>query len=134
MPQVQLTKSAIDLGIVVRDANTSLAFYRDLLGFEHVGEMPMPGGGTMYRLMCGTSLIKVIEPTGSPASPQVGNITDAYGYRYFTMTVSNLEEITKACGDAGHKVLIGPVDIRPGITISIVQDPDGNLVEFLQTS
>lgn len=134
MTGVQLTKDSIDLGIVVRDAQTALAFYRDLLGFQHVGEMPMPGGGTMYRLMCGTSLIKVIEPTGSPSSPTVGNITDAYGYRYFTMSVSNLEQITKACGDAGHKVLIGPVDIRPGITISIVQDPDGNLVEFLQTS
>ena len=43
---VQLTKDSIDLGIVISDADASLAFYRDTLGFEHVGDMPMPGGST----------------------------------------------------------------------------------------
>jgi catechol 2,3-dioxygenase-like lactoylglutathione lyase family enzyme len=45
---VALTKDSIDLGIVVRDAEASLAFYRDTLGFTDAGTMPMPGGGTMY--------------------------------------------------------------------------------------
>ena len=38
---VQLTKDSIDLGIVVSDGEKALAFYRDTLGFEHVGDMPM---------------------------------------------------------------------------------------------
>ena len=60
---VQLTKDSIDLGIVVRDADAALAFYRDTLGFEDTGSMKMPGGGgTMYRLLCGTSLIKIVHP------------------------------------------------------------------------
>ena len=37
---VQLTKDSIDLGIHVKDPEKSLAFYRDTLGFELVGEMP----------------------------------------------------------------------------------------------
>ena len=37
---VQLTKDSIDLGIVVKDGDVALAFYRDTLGFELVGEMP----------------------------------------------------------------------------------------------
>jgi len=42
---VKLTKDSIDLGIVINDSEKSLAFYRDTLGFEHVGDMPA-GGGT----------------------------------------------------------------------------------------
>ena len=59
---VQLTKDSIDLGIHVKDPEKSLAFYRDTLGFEQVGEMDMPGGMHMWRLMCGTSMIKLVKP------------------------------------------------------------------------
>jgi glyoxylase I family protein len=134
MTGVKLTKDSVDLGIVVRDANASLAFYRDLLGFSSAGEMAMPGGGTMYRLVCGTSHIKIVHPAKETVAATPGNIMDAYGYRYFTISVSNLQEMTDACANAGHKVVIAPVEVRPGVTISIVNDPDGNLVEFLQAS
>ncbi|MEY4015227.1 MAG: hypothetical protein RIS46_223, partial [Actinomycetota bacterium] len=63
-----------------------------------------------------------------------GGITGACGYRYFTLSVSNLEEITNACGTSGYKVVVPPREIRPGISISIVEDPDGNWVEFLQSA
>ena len=132
MTRAQLTKDSIDLGIVVFDAEKSLAFYRDLLGFEFQGEMPMPGGGTMYRLLCGTTLLKLVKAKDDPARAAGGGITGACGYRYFTISVSNIEEITSACESAGHKVAVKPRELRPGITISIVEDPDGNLVEFLQ--
>ena len=63
---VALTKDSIDLGIVVRDADAMVAFYRDLLGFEDTGTMDMPDGSTMYRLLCGTSLIKLVAPKEAP--------------------------------------------------------------------
>ena len=131
---VQLSKDSIDLGIVVQDAERSLAFYRDTLGFADSGSMPMPGGGgTMYRLMCGTTLIKLVHPASPPpASAPPGGIPGAYGYRYFTISVSNLQEVTDACGAGGAKVVVPPRAIREGISILIVEDPDGNWVEFLQ--
>lgn len=129
---VQITKDSIDLGIVVSDADAALRFYRDTLGFEHVGEMPMPGGGTMYRLLCGTSLIKIVSPTATLTPAVPGGIQGAYGYRYWTISVSNIDEITQACADAGYAVKVKVTTLRPGITISMVEDPDGNWVEFLQ--
>lgn len=107
MGGVQLSKDSIDLGIVITDSEASLGFYRDLLGFEHVADTPMPAGmnGTMHRLMCGTSLVKLVKLDEVPeARPAKGGIGGATGYRYFTMNVDNLSEITRAVKDAGHKV------------------------------
>ena len=39
-----------------------------------------------------------------------------------------------ACRAGGYKVPVEPREIRPGVTIAMVEDPDGNWVEFLQTS
>jgi catechol 2,3-dioxygenase-like lactoylglutathione lyase family enzyme len=130
---VQLTKGAIDLGIVVRNGPAMFAFYRDVLGFKHEGDMPMPGGGTMHRLLCGDSLIKlVVPPAAPPAVAAPGGIGGATGYRYWTMSVSNLSELVAACEKAGRKIAIAEREIRPGVRIAMVEDPDGNWVEFLQ--
>jgi catechol 2,3-dioxygenase-like lactoylglutathione lyase family enzyme len=132
---VQLTKDSIDLGIIVEDGEKSLAFYRDTLGFEHVGDMPMGGGSPMHRLMCGPTLIKVIHPASPPpAKAAPGGIQGSTGYRYFTISVSNIQELVDACAAKGYNVPVSVREFRPGITIAIVEDPDGNWVEFLQQS
>ncbi|MDZ7726862.1 MAG: VOC family protein [Dehalococcoidia bacterium] len=130
---VQLAKDSIDLGIVMNDGDAALKFYRDTLGFEHVASTPMPGGGgTMHRLLCGTSLIKVVvpdSPVEAKAAP--GGITGATGYRYWTISVNNLQEIADACEKAGYRVPVKPREIRPNVSIAMVEDPEGNWVEFL---
>jgi glyoxylase I family protein len=129
---VALTKDSIDLGIVVSDPDAALAFYRDMLGFESVGEMKIPGG-KMYRLMCGTSLIKLVHlDTPPPAKAPPGGIPGGFGYRYWTMSVSNIEELTQSCAAAGYRVAVPMREIRPGVHFAIVEDPEGNWVEFLQ--
>jgi len=41
---VQVSKDSIDLGIVITDEKAALGFYRDQLGLEWEGELPVPGG------------------------------------------------------------------------------------------
>ena len=100
---VALTKDSIDLGIVITDAEASLGVLpRRARSSRSAGEMALPGGGTMYRLMCGTSMIKLIKhPSPPPAVAAPGGIPAATGYRYFTISVSNIDEITDACAAAG---------------------------------
>ncbi len=132
---VELSKDSIDLGIIVQDGEAALRFYRDILGFEHVGDRPMGGGGTMHRLMCGTSLIKVIEyEEERPAKAAPGGIGAATGYRYWTISVSNLDQLVESCEAAGYTVAVAPREIRAGVRISMVEDPDGNWVELLESS
>ena len=129
-----MTKDSIDLGIITKDPEALLKFYRDTLGLEQEGEMPMPGGGNMTRLKCGSTTIKIVvngrEPSESAAP---GGLAGATGYRYFTISVSNLEQATGECAEAGYKIAVPVTEIRPGISISMIEDPDGNWVELLQT-
>ena len=61
---IRLTKDSVDLGIVTRDLAPMVAFYRDTLGFTDMGEAQSIVG-TMHRLGCGTSHIKLVQP-GTP--------------------------------------------------------------------
>ena len=40
-------------------------------------------------------------------------------------------DVVSACAAAGAKVVMTAREIRPGVKIAIVADPDGNWVEFL---
>ena len=128
---VELKKAAIDLGIVTTNGPAMLAFYRDTLGLKYLREMAMPGGGLMHQLACGDSVIKlvVLESTASQAAP--GGMQGATGLRYFTMTVANITEAMQSCASQGHKIAVKERELRPGIRIGFVADPDGNWVEFL---
>lgn len=132
---LEITKSAIDLGIVTRNPEPMVAFYRDVLGLEYTEETPMPGGGSMHRLMCGETMVKIVTPgnlTETEAPP--GGLAGASGYRYWTVTISNLDEACAACSEAGFALPIKPLEIRPGIRIAMVEDPDGNWVELLEVA
>ena len=112
-----------------------LAFYRDVLGFPYLREMPMPGGaGLMHQLGCGDSIIKLVVTDKAPPKAPPGGIPGGTGYRYWTLSVSNLPELLGDVAAAGHKVVVPAREIRPGISIAIVEDPDGNWVEFLSVA
>ncbi|MEM7001448.1 MAG: VOC family protein [Pseudomonadota bacterium] len=130
---IQLTSNAIDLGIVTSNPDAMVAFYRDVLGFREEPSTPFPMGGTMYRLWCGESLIKIVAPDPAPqnASPP-GPIAQATGYRYWTMRVDNPEEIVAKLEQAGVNIVVPLREARPGVTICMVEDPDGNWVEFVR--
>ncbi len=128
----ELTKESIDLGIVTNDAVKAIAFYRDVLGLDDAGESPMPGG-TMHRLQCGTSTIKIVQPRKpAAATAPPGGIQGATGYRYWTISVSDIAAVFARCEAAGTPVAVPITELRPGVTIAILEDPDGNWVELAQ--
>lgn len=133
---VQLAKGGVDLGIVIADSERSLAFYCGFLGLEHVADISMPigGVGTMHRVQCGDSLIKLVNLSETPEAAPGGGIPGALGYRYLTLIVSNLDEIAAAADAAGIPVAVPVSEVRPGVRIMMVEDPDGNWVEFVENS
>ena len=73
-----------------------------------------------------TGTIQAAEDVPEPGKEQaVENIETAPKAPKFTYQTEKIAE-------AGHKVLLGPKVIREGITIAMVEDPDGNWLELLE--
>jgi catechol 2,3-dioxygenase-like lactoylglutathione lyase family enzyme len=131
---VQVSKDSIDLGIIVTDEKAALAFYRDALGLESEGELPLPGG-RMYRLKCGTTVIKLLKLERTPSSkPAPGGPMGGLGFRYFTISVPDIRGLIAQLESKGIRPTVPVTEFRPGVTIAMVTDPDGNTVEFLQNT
>jgi catechol 2,3-dioxygenase-like lactoylglutathione lyase family enzyme len=131
---MQVSKDSIDLGIIVTDEKASVNFYRDALGLEWEGELPLPGG-RMYRLKAGTTVIKLVKLEKTPeAKPAPGGPMRGLGFRYFTISVPDIRGLMAGLEAKGVKATVPVTEFRPGVTIAMVQDPDGNTIEFLQNT
>jgi catechol 2,3-dioxygenase-like lactoylglutathione lyase family enzyme len=125
-------KESLDLGIVVSDIKASLHFYKDILGMEFVGITPV-WFGTMHRLRFGTSDFKLIEPQKVPPKGAIG-LENQVGFRYVTFQVKSLSELCAEIKSKGVEFTLPEKEIRPGVRIAMVKDPDGNIVEFVERS
>jgi len=128
---VTLAKKSIELGIITTNPEAMLEFYRDTLGltYERTWEMPT---GTMYRLICGDCIIKLVTPNDPPpAKAQPGGVRGSTGYRYWTIFVTDLTQALDSIRDAGYAVVVPETEIAPGVKMGFVEDPDGNWLELV---
>ena len=128
-----ITKAGFDLGIVTRNGDAMLEFYRDVVGLEFEATLVLEAIGIarMDRLRCNDSVLKLVTPTSEvPAGPG-GGIAGCTGLRYFTLPVDDVGAAVADCQAAGAPVVWPPKQSRPGVTIAMVEDPDGNWVEFI---
>ena len=125
-------KESLDLGMIVSDIEASLAFYRDTLGLDYVGNNPV-WFGTLHRLRFGGSDLKLIDPATPPPSGPLG-LDAALGLRYLTFVIKNLDEVCAKLSELETDFVKEPSEIRPGVSIAMVTDPDNNVVEFVQLS
>ena len=132
---IKLAKDSIDLALVTNQLEEMTAFYRDVLGFEDRGQIAARStpGGRVAQLQCGSSLIKLVR-YATPSFDERARGLGVVGFRYVTLHVRNLEEVVEACERAGRPVVTPIKHIDPQIRVAIVEDPDGNLVEFLSVT
>ena len=129
-----ITKAGIDLGIVTSNGDEMLEFYRDVVGLEFEATLALEALGIarMDRLHCGDSVLKLVTPTTDVPAGQGGGIDRCTGLRYLTISVDDVTAAVDDCETAGATVVWTPRESRPGVTIAMVEDPDGNWVEFIQ--
>jgi len=125
-------KDSLDIGVIVRDIKASLNFYQNILGLEFVGSVPL-WFGTMHRLRFGASDFKLIEPKLVPPQGAVG-LENQLGFRYVTFVIRNLSQLCARLTTIGIEFTVPEKEIRPGVRIAMVKDPDGNIVEFVERS
>jgi len=129
---IQLSKPALDVGIVTTNAERMMAFYSEVLGFTAEKPVVFPGVGTVNRLAVGESTLRIFAPDKELPAANTPNdsIYAAPGIRYLTLVMSNLDEVVDACREFGVNISRPVTEVRPGVFATTIQDPDGNWIEM----
>jgi len=125
-------KDSLDIGVIVSDIKASLNFYQNILGLEFVESVPL-WFGTMHRLRFGASHFKLVEPKAVPPQGAVG-LENQLGFRYVTFVIKNFAQLCAELKNTGIEFTLPETEMRPGVRIAMVKDPDGNIVEFVERS
>jgi catechol 2,3-dioxygenase-like lactoylglutathione lyase family enzyme len=128
----KMAKPALDVGLVTADAAPLLQFYQGVAGFEPQPPLEIPGIGTIHRLACGHSLMRVMVPTEPPEPDDAARFSARAGIRYLTLEVEDIERAVEAVRAYGGRVALEPFALRPGRRVAQVTDPDGNMIELGQ--
>ncbi|GMU78851.1 MAG: hypothetical protein AMXMBFR46_16450 [Acidimicrobiia bacterium] len=127
--------SELEAGIVGSDPALLTTFYERALGFEVVDRLELDAFGLVLKLRRGAARIKLFFPQ-PPASQRVEAEPwqDCAGWRYAALYLESpeaLQGIVAAVDAAGGSVLLEPSSHRPGATVAVVRDPEGNVWELL---
>ncbi len=135
----------MELGICVAELGRSMAFYEGLLGMRKISEIPLnehgartaglgTNGYTVVRLQTDYGeRIKLVQPMAAPAlRAEAETPSSRVGFAYLTFLVADIAAIVDQCQAAGFPSARGVVELRPGVRMALVRDPDGNVIEFAQ--
>ena len=146
-------RGTIDLGVVVSDVKKAVTFYTNAIGFK---EAPGFSVGADFCADAGltdhqkldihvlvlddgetATKLKLMEVPGVKSKlSDTTFIHSQLGYSYLTIYVADANAALARLKRAGVKPLAkGPVplppDLPPGLALTVVRDPDGNLIELI---
>jgi catechol 2,3-dioxygenase-like lactoylglutathione lyase family enzyme len=153
-PPAAFPRTTIDLGTVVADLERSVRFYRDVIGFREAKGFDVPaqvatdagltdGKPLSIRVLVlgeGDNATKLKLMQVADTAPRPGDnefIHSHTGFRYLTIMVADTDAALERLRAAGVKPLAkSPVAIPetiapPGLFLTCVRDPDGNIVELI---
>jgi predicted enzyme related to lactoylglutathione lyase len=124
-----MTAPQLDIGIVTREHEAMLGFYRDGLQLEPTEPMVFPGM-SIQPFRFGASLVKLVtlDPVPDATNPPDG-LRAATGIRYLTLQVDRLDDtVASSVAHGGTLLREGAMgDLR----LAHIVDPDGNAIELI---
>jgi catechol 2,3-dioxygenase-like lactoylglutathione lyase family enzyme len=126
------------------DLDRSLAFYRDLLGFEPVLDFSWPEGtanmnathdleqtsGRVILLKAGNAMLEIFEyATPAPRSADPSRRLCDHGITHFCIDVDDIDAEYQRLSDGGMRFHCAPVDYGT-VKCTYGRDPDGNVIEL----
>ena len=128
----RMAKPALDVGLVTANAEPLIGFYAGVAGFEILEPLVLPNIGTIHKLGCGESILRVMVPETPPARDESASFSSTAGIRYLTLEVDDIEAAAAAVLELGGSVTLPPFELRSGRRVAQVADPDGNMIELGQ--
>ena len=149
----EFARTTIDMGMVVQDVEKSAKFYKEVIGFQDAKPFTAPaelckkagltdGQELNIRVLVlgddptATKLKLMRVPDIQPSKKDTTFVPNQTGVRYITIFVNDTSAAMERLNKAGLKPLAeGPValpkSLAEGVFLTVVRDPDGNMVELV---
>jgi catechol 2,3-dioxygenase-like lactoylglutathione lyase family enzyme len=137
----RIAKPAIDVGVVVVDAERQRQFYGEILGLPYAGVMPVPGGA-LHVYCCGQSYIKLYDMESKPDT-RPGPFGSTAGFAYITLTVPDARATFREAVERGATIVAEPGTFDGQVALAdpigrmqarwaLLSDGDGNMIELIE--
>ncbi|WP_344015301.1 VOC family protein [Pseudonocardia xinjiangensis] len=127
------------VGLSVTDLDVERLFYARALGMTEVEEsFEMPEAQVRSTILRAESGLKIeLVERGGSAAQEFADPFDAagtQGYFHWALYVADLDAAFRDLLAAGAQAVSGPANgVRPGMRFAYVKDPEGNLLELIQS-
>lgn len=145
----EFSRTTIDVGVVVGDVEKSAKFYTEVVGFQEVRGFSVPGqlcqnagltdgkGLDVRVFVLGegkdATRIKLMQVPGAKNKKSDNRfIHSQLGFSYLTIMVADMNAALKRL-EKGKVAPIakGPVALPGDLFLTLVRDPDGNMIELV---
>ena len=138
-----------EMGICVDDLENMIAFYGDVLGFKLISKIDVPadksneagftsGGYTIVRMQTNYGeRIKLVRPMSSPNPRTSGKeVLSKKGNVFLTFIVEDLKLTVSRVKNTSAPIRTqgSIMEVRDGVFLSFIDDPEGNHLEFVEYS
>ena len=146
----EFAQPTIDIGCVVSDIDASVRFYTAAIGFKETGGFQVSAdyatdvGLTDNKMLDvkiltlgegdGATQLKLMQIKGESIKPANDFINATLGFSYITVKVKSTDAALARLKKASVKPIAKcpqPLPAMPAIALTIVRDPDGNLIELV---
>ena len=138
--------SLAHIALHVTDMEESLRFYKECLGLHQIFELKNDNDENwlIYLKICDYQFIELFYGAkqkrvipwpvdGQEITPEQSEVIDHEICTHFCLQVKDIFEMAQRIKDFGYKiVLIEPTKGKDNNYECFTQDPDGNLIEFMQ--
>lgn len=121
------------VAITVRALERSIAFYRDLLDFEVVGQLLLREGTfKIVYLRSGDALIELFQFLDSRPADLEPVADEVLGFKHIALRTADVDGVAQRLRDAGVRFTVEPKPAAGGsIRLAFFRDPDGHLLELV---
>ena len=143
----------IDVGLIVKDAEKSVKFYKEVIGMTQTNILNAPesliadsGLSTPKKVKVyfmaldgadnKATQIKIMKWPGSPEKAPNKYVDSSYGFSYITIFVKDADKVVANLKKHNIPILgkgpfdLGCIDFAPNYLI-VIRDPDGNFIELI---
>ena len=135
-------------GFVVEDLESSVNFYRDIVGLQVVVQRERDGAPisqvlayenthiktAMLGIEQGSHILELIEYLNPVSTERPTQERAVLGASHLAFNVTDIEGTFQRLLDSGATRLNAPAEVSPGRVVCYLQDPDGNWIELIEDS